>query len=646
MDFFESQDAARRRTGRLVLLFATAVISIVVLTYLAVAVVFLGMDRSGANTAGPARSLWDPALALYVTGGTLLVIGGGSFYKIAELAAGGKAVARMLGGRPLNSNTADAQERTLLNVVEEMALASGTPVPPVYIIDEGAINAFAAGYSLDDAVIGVTRGALDTLNRDELQGVIAHEFSHILNGDMRLNIRLIGVIHGILAISMIGYIIFRSAATGARMQQQNSRRSKDSGGGPLILLGLLLIIIGYLGVFFGNLIKAAVSRQREYLADAAAVQFTRNPAGIAGALKKIGGWVHGSTLGSASVHEVSHMLFSSGLDFWLSLFATHPPLADRIRRIDPSFDGTFPKVERVRPRPGATQLAQTPLHRREEMRSKRRGRELIREIGRPGEAHVHFARQLLGMIPPIIHEAVHEPFSARAIVLCMVIDRDPAMRERQLRLLQLQADTPTVREVQRLLPVVEKLDDAQRLPVIDMVTPALRAMSLEQYESFMRLLDELVRADEKIALFEWVLQRVLKRHLTPHFVSTPPQRALYYNLKPLAKELAVLLSALAHVGHPSVEEAQRAYAAAVADIAMPMPAMQSSDACSLAALDDALSELEQASPREKRRIMEAAAVCISFDHAITPREAELFRAIGDCLGCPVPPLLAGQPVKV
>ncbi|MFW6067881.1 MAG: M48 family metallopeptidase, partial [Myxococcota bacterium] len=329
MDFFEQQEVARRSTGRLVTLFVLAVVGLIATTYVVVAF-FLGFLR--AEDGFSAAELWNWRLLVGVGGGILAVVGGAILLRMTQLRAGGHVVAEMLGGRRVEPNTTDPDERRLLNVVEEMAIASGTPAPPVYMMDqEPGINAFAAGHTVDDAVIGMTRGAVQQLSRDELQGVVAHEFSHILNGDMRLNIRLMGVLYGILVIGFVGWLVLRSTFfSGAR-----ARRSRDGGGGVIAImaLGISLVVIGWIGSFFGKLIKAAVSRQREYLADASAVQFTRNPAGIGGALRKIAGYEHGSVMENAQAAEVGHMLFGEG---FRGLYATHPPIDDRIRRIDPS----------------------------------------------------------------------------------------------------------------------------------------------------------------------------------------------------------------------------------------------------------------------------------------------------------------------
>ncbi|MDO8345317.1 MAG: M48 family metallopeptidase, partial [Cellvibrio sp.] len=339
MNFFEHQDRARRKTNHLILLLMLAVLSLVAITTLLFAAfVYFGQEHTSAN-AGETLGVWQGIMQalsfetfLWIALGVSSVVALGSLFRFFQLRAGGKTIAEAMGGRLLSGNTADADERKILNVVEEMAIASGTAVPPVYLIEDDAINAFAAGYHPQDAVIGITRGCIHALSRDELQGVIAHEFSHIFHGDMRINMRLISLLHGILVIGLIGEFLMRTAGN-----RSVRRSSKDSSPVAILALGLGLLVIGYSGIFFGNLIKAAVSRQREFLADASAVQFTRNPEGIAGALKKIGGSSHGSQLQNEHAAEFSHMYFGQGVKSFFTLMATHPPLEDRIKRIQPNW---------------------------------------------------------------------------------------------------------------------------------------------------------------------------------------------------------------------------------------------------------------------------------------------------------------------
>lgn len=332
MDFFAHQEQARKHTKLLVIYFVIAVLCIIGSVYIASLLIFFGAQTNQAPGVPLAELvLWDPRLFLYVVLGTLGVVSIGSLYKTAALAKGGSAVAESLGGRLVDSDTSDPDERKLRNVVEEMAIAAGVPVPKIYVLDdEKKINAFAAGHTPDDAAIGVTRGCMTLLSREELQGVLGHEFSHILNGDMRLNLRVMGVIFGILCLAVIGRVLIYSR--GGR------------GRNPMMFLGLALIVIGAIGMFFGRLIQAALSRQREFLADASSVQFTRNPAGLSRALQKIGGV--GSQVESAHAGEASHMFFENGMGkAFLGALATHPPLEERIRAIDPDWDGEFKQAE-------------------------------------------------------------------------------------------------------------------------------------------------------------------------------------------------------------------------------------------------------------------------------------------------------------
>ena len=446
--------------------------------------------------------LWNPGLFAVVSLGTLALIGGGSLYRVASLAGGGHSVAEMMGGRPLSAQTTDPDERKILNVVEEMAIAAGTPVPPVYLLEqEDGINAFAAGYAPGDAVIGVTRGCIQNLTRDELQGVIAHEFSHILNGDMRLNIRLIGALYGILLISMTGWIIFRSTANA---NQYDNRRDGDRrGSNPWPLVGLALYVLGYIGVFFGNLIKAAVSRQREFLADASAVQFTRNPDGIAGALKKIGALAEGSRVRAPEAQEASHLFFGDAVGHLLGIFATHPPLVERIRRIDPSFEGDFSKV-RIGDAGQIPPEAPAPATLRPQVRPGRgvfrfNPSEMVNRVGTIEPRQLAYASSVLTAIPDPLKALAYEPYGARAVVFALLVDGDSgALQAAQLDRLAAYAEPALVREVEKILPTVHRLTPELRLPLVSMVVPTLRRLSRDQFQTFVAGVRELIQADNQV----------------------------------------------------------------------------------------------------------------------------------------------------
>jgi Zn-dependent protease with chaperone function len=649
MDFFEKQDIARRRTRRLVFLFLLAVTAIVASVYLAVLLIFFFTDAGVATTPD---ELFDPVLFALVATATLAVIGGGSLYKTASLAqGGGEAVASLLGGRPVSPDTKDPDERRLLNVVEEMSIAAGMPVPAVYLLErEPGINAFAAGLSRDDAVVGVTRGALDYLSRDELQGVMAHEASHILNGDMRLNVRLIGILHGILLISLMGYFLLRSG--GARPVSRDRR-----GGAALALFGLALLIIGWVGIFCGRLIKSSISRQREYLADAAAVQFTRNPEGLAGALKKIGGLAAGSRLESHRAEEASHLFFGQGTKgaafAWMS---THPPLSERIRRLDPRWDGLFPSPRRRVAEAEAADAATPP-------QPPRRGplpplpipglpetaatppgwlAAVLAAVGNPSGDHLARARTLLASLPPELSEAVHQPAAARAAVAALLISEQEEVRSRQLELVEGRGDPSLSEELARLLPAAAELPSEARLPLLDLAFPTLRRLSPEQYQAFRNLLGELARADQRLSLFEYALHKALMRHLDPVFGLRKEPRVDIYSLRRHGEACSVLLSALAHAGHAGEGAVAEAFAVAASELGeevgelslVPRPET------TFARLDQALDELARVAPPQRRRLLAAAAACVAWDGVVTLEESELLRAIADALDCPMPPMLA------
>jgi Zn-dependent protease with chaperone function len=645
MDFFQNQDVARKKTGLLIFYFALAVVTIIALVYLAIVVALrLSESTEGSGPAPTSWEFWNPWLFGAVVLGTSAFILGGSLYKIASLSGGGHTVAELLGGRLLHPETSDPDERRVLNVVEEMAIASGVPVPPVYLLEgEPGINAFAAGFGPGDAVIAVTSGSIQHLSRDELQGVIAHEFSHILNGDMRLDMRLMGVLFGILLIGLTGWLIFRSSGSGT-YQSGDRRDDNRRGNNALPLIGLALYVIGYAGVFFGNLIKAAVSRQREYLADASAVQFTRNPEGIAGALKKIGALAEGSHIENPRAEEASHMFFGNavgGTGQLFGLIATHPPLIERIRKIDPSFDGDFSKVrletprdEAPTPRPaprgnGPSTMPFDPIH-------------TIASVGTVNPAHLAYAAALLDAMPSELSAVVREPLGAQAAVYALLLDPDESVRNSQLNWLETNGLPALVSMTRRILPEALRLAPESRLPLVELAVPALRQMSPAQSRDFFKGVEALVQADRKTNLFEYALQRLLIRHVLTHFRGVRPSSVKYETIPQLIGPIAQVLSALARAGSASHDEINRAFQEGVRALDWPAPAPELADESdvSIEAMDAALNQLAGASPTLKKQILEACATCIGVDGRVTVEEGELLRAISDSLGCPMPPVLA------
>jgi Zn-dependent protease with chaperone function len=597
MDFFEKQEKARLQTKWLVFYFALAVIGII-------AVLHIGFSL----LLGQALDDWE--LLGFTAAGVLVSVVIGSLVKIAELSKGGKAVAEMLGGVPVNPSTTDPDERRLLNVVEEMSLASGVPVPQVYVLDEEAINAFAAGYGTADAAVGVTRGCITRLTRDELQGVIGHEFSHILNGDMRLNIRLMGLLNGILFLALLGGVLMRLALT------SRPRSSNDKNGGSIVAAlvagGLVLYIVGWIGVFFGKLIKAAVSRQREFLADASAVQYTRNPNGLAGALSKIAS--HSSRLEHPKAQEASHMFFGNGMaEAWLGLFATHPPIQQRIAEIAPNFDPqesspTLPAVASAKPSfSGDTQLAA--------------------------------ATSMLAGLPEFSRPAMREIHSACALVFALLLSEDESVRESQMAVLQ--PDAALQKEIGEIFTNRSQLSSAQKISLVDLAIPVLRGLSPEQYSVFGSRVRQLIEADGQIHLFEYTLQKLLLRHLDAAFTGARPQRVQHRSLVPLLPDTGTLLSAIANADDSDSTSLDAAFQAGVSKLgksaaAFPL-ARQSS--VNLKDFDKALEDLATASLAIKKTILSACSVAVVHDGVVNDTQFELLRAIADTVDCPIPPFV-------
>ncbi len=612
MDFFDRQERARKKTGILVLFFGLAVLGIIVVLDLVFSLI---LDIP-----------WhDPKLILWVAGGVVVLVVGGSLAKMVELSQGGRVVATMLGGELVHQHSEDPAQRRLINVVEEMSIASGVPVPEIYLLPDPAINAFAAGHGPGDTAIGITRGAMERLSRDELQGVIAHEFSHILHGDMKLNIRLMGLLNGILCIAILGGILLRITFY-MPSDGGGSRGGKKEGGGlvfALLAAGLALYLVGWIGVFFGNLIKSAVSRQREFLADASAVQYTRNPQGIAGALWKIGKF--SGRLTSPRAEEASHMYFGNGMgDSIFDLFATHPPIPERVKAISPNFD---PSSVDTTPPPRTPQKP-PPLKRPS----------AAGVFARPDGPPVGFAAALIAGLPEFSRNAAREMQSATALVFSLLLDANDEQRAKQLNGLVI--GEPVRVEMLRFFERRQEIEGAGRIALIDLAIPTLRYLSSDQYQEFRKNIRHLIESDEQIDLFEFVLQKVLLRHLDLYFTKSTGAKVRFRSIIPLLPDINTLLSALAIVGHPDQEGRQAAFADGVRELLFKPSShtMTLGEQCEIAAIDSALDRLAEAAPDVKRTVLKACAQAAASDGVIAPHEYEVLRAIADAMDCPVPPL--------
>lgn len=634
MNFFEHQDRARKQTGRLVLLLTIAVVCLVTITSFALGWLWRHLGEPALHLTSRA-SLPDPELYLSVAAVIVGVVVLGALYKQVQLSAGGKVAAESLGGRLLNLSAGNANERRLLNVVEEMALASGSPVPPVYVLEDASINAFAAGLTPRDAVIGITRGAIEQLERNELQGVIAHEFSHIHHGDMLLNTRLTALLHGMLLLGLIGGMLLRGwseTSSGVRISTRSSSNDKNGGGSVVLLVigaGVVLYVLGYVGTFFGQLIKASVSRQREYLADASAVQFTRDPSTIAGALKKIGGNPLGALLSAPRAAEFSHMYFGDGVGS--SWFDTHPPLKDRIRRVDPGWDGRYPKFE---PR------LDVPLMNKEAWTAAVTGQPYqpsavevaVASVGAPTVAHLQEARSTLQRLDERLQRAAHDSEGAEALVYGLLLDSEPGLRARQLEAVKQRLNLSLALQLDLLEESLQHLDPGQRLPLLDLAMPALKQLDTKGFLALRENMALLIKLDGKVKLLEWTLLRIIERNLRPG-----SGKLGNVALADLADACATLLAFLARVGETSDLQTEQAFADAWSGL--PFPPRPLPAAANLRDLENALKQLEQLRPLQKPQLLKALARCIEHDGRITAGEAELMRAVADILDCPMPPLL-------
>lgn len=640
MDFFTHQDQARKRTKQLVLLFLLSVVAIIILTNVLLAAVFYGSDYASAQKTSDVSSLIDYFSAtnfLYSALGITSFILIAALYKWIQLKGGGHQIAESLGGRLVNIDTDDFYQKRLLNIVEEMALASSMPVPSVYLLDnEIGINAFAAGYQSSDAVIGITKGALEKLSRKQLQGVVGHEFSHILNGDMRLNIRLIAILHGILCISLLGRFALDAGGHSRLHSSRRSSYNKDSAG--FIIFGIGLVVIGYVGVFFGNIIKAAVSRQREYLADASAVQFTRDPSAVADALKVIGYSGIGSAIGHSKRDEMSHLFFGSALFHNLKMFATHPPLDDRIGRIDKHWDGEY--IQPQTRQQAETESPQFVDGRKEVFMTglAAAAAASINFPGRTGDAkqEIHESEQQK-LAKFQLQDGVHQTYSAQAIIYATLLaDINSLVHEQQLELIRQHHDDATLTEVRKWYKILATSENRHPLTLTETCIPTLKSFSEKQYAVFVKVLSALVKADGKIDIYEWCLYRLIVQYLSPQFKSVKPIKMKYGKINSVKPALACVLSFVAQHGHDSLEEAQASFSAACDAVELHDLQLQAKTH-SFKEFNEAIKQLTAAYPHVKGRVLKALATCVKH-MGTQPIERDLVMTIAALLETPVPEL--------
>jgi Zn-dependent protease with chaperone function len=691
MDFFDQEARARKQTRRLIWLFGLAVLVTVTLTNLVLAVVihafkhpmFPGvwwnpiiflitlLDLCGEAVVFPMdflKLIWNPYLFCWVTLVSLTSVALGSLYKIRLLSAGGSAVAELLDGRGVEAGTSDLDEQRLRNVVEEMAIASGTPVPEIYVLDnERGINAFSAGHTRDDVAIGVTRGCLKLLTRDELQGVIAHEFSHILNGDTRLNLRLMGLMHGLFWPTPVGRILVR----GSTQARDPDESIFDEDTTPFFLptapIGILFLIVGGISSPCVRLIKSLICRKREWLADAAAVQFTRNPAGIAGALKKIGGLYKQGRLDTPNAETASHLYFAnSAYDPLINFQSTHPPLAKRVLAIDPAFDGQFPKVKTLPPNqferdqiyeqtvarviavnqtpPAAfvTDIDRLIWNPAKKVQASGLPIAVVTEIDRLTAEQIKAVAAMRFSLPEEVKQALRVPAGAAGVVCSLLLSEDDPMRARQMEILRANLNPAWLERTAALASQIQALGVKYKLALAEFAVPALREYSLDEYAAFNETVRKLIECDGAIELFEYTLMKMVARQLRAYFEGPDLDQARFGRVQDVLPECALLLSALAHVGQEDDEPAARtAFAQGQQFLDAPGAQIQfvPRSEWDLDRVDAALARLAKCPAGVQRNILLACGKTVAADGQVTEREAELLRAIADSLDCPMPPFV-------
>ena len=655
MDFFTQQDKARKFTKILLLYLFVAVASIVLAVNLVIYLFFVFLEFYPYTP----ENWFSDGVVYYISAATVSLILLGSLYRWNRLKSGGHAVALMMGAEPVDLHTSDYKERQFINVVEEMSIASGVPLPTIYLLDdEQGINAFVAGYQPTEAVIVATKGAIEKLTRAELQGVVAHEFSHILNGDMQINIKLIAILAGILMISVVGKILVPRTLIGGRYRRSYAGSSRGSGGrsgSALIVLGLALQLLGFIGLVFGRIIKSAVSRQREYLADAAAVQFTRNPEGIASALNQIRLSGDGSLIESAHAEDLSHMCFSQplakaftrlGFAKWM---ATHPPLEDRIKAIDPVFLSRERARELTQKNKQNEQAAAeiTPVVETNRAASAIGGMDALmpaaatamavtQTVGQVQQVHMDYATKVHDSFSSELLDAAHGAASAKIIVLLLILAKMDL--KTGVAVLRQSLDKQEELLLKTLKDEVFSLPLSLRLPLFDLLIPVLKQMPDKEKSDFTGLCKRLIKSDKRYTLFEFILLTLLEQHLSSD--SAKNIKVKYYSLKPLMEDLSLLLSIMAHCGGVNEKRREQTYKKVAATFAMNSDSLLPMSEISPGKIKQSLMRLNQLSPLLKRNVIQACADIAIEDGSIKPTEAELLRAVSESLNCPMPPLIA------
>jgi Zn-dependent protease with chaperone function/uncharacterized tellurite resistance protein B-like protein len=613
LDFFQAQERARRDSRWLVVWYAAAVLAVVASYCLLAALVYLVVRQSAMPLRGHA---WVAALV----GGFIVAV---SAWRMWQLSEGGMAVAHVLGARYVDPDKCTPAERKLVNVVEEMAIASGISVPPVYLLEfDDAINALVAGYSPHEAVIIATRGAVQKLSRDELQGVMGHEFSHILNGDMALNVRLVGVLAG---LTWLADSAERLVFEVARHNRELAREQR--GAGALAALAAALIaFVGFPGTVAADAIKSAISRSRELLADAASVQFTRNPDGIAGALDSILALRAHTAVRAAHCELFSHMFFAQAVARGWG-FPTHPPILERIRRAHPRFQRDAYRKRRhgIRTEVAVIDGAGNVV--------KNIGLgsavAVVAAVGRPAAEHVDYAARLLERLPSRLREALHRADEAESAMFALALEADGAMREAELQALAARRGAQARAKADELHAYVGPLAGEHMLTLAELAVPAIKSARQKARDAFLADLAAVVEADRRVTLREFVLLTLLRQRLREG--AGQPIRTRFRRIEELAPDAHVVLSLV------SLDKAAFEKGAAVLELGWQAPLPR--EALTAAKISESLERLRQLSPFAKPALLKACVESAGADGVWRPAEVEMVRMVAATLDCPMPPAI-------
>jgi Zn-dependent protease with chaperone function len=637
MQYFRQQQEARQLTHRLVLLFligmlaVTVAISFVMLTLAATisnGLVFFRLPDGPWLLQHQAAVISTVLLVWGVTGSAILL-------KRIELRAGGGAVARSLGGERIDTDSRDPLYRRLHNIVEEMSIAAGIALPEVYVLPrEAGINALAAGLSPADAAIAVTRGALELLTRDELQGVVAHEFSHIVNNDIRLNMNLIGWLYGLMALSAMARGLCNFAPT-----DEHGRRS---GFAPVYFAAAAVLVLGYVGMLFGHLIQAAVARRREALADASAVQFTRNPDGLRSALLKIAASDAGTQLREVGTDEIAHLLFFPPTQRW---FATHPPLEERIRALGAAFDAN--ELPRIKQQLLMRHSADSPGDSESRMavqslapvsnEARLATTEVVASISSSCSPQLQRAQDIRASLPAAVTEAAVHAEAATALLLTLALSVEPPLRLQQLAVIGTRLGSATADRCESLLPVVDALQSVQRQPVLQLLLPQLRQLPGDARLKLSGCLNGILELAGPPTVAQYALRKLVQIQLYDAFAGAVQHSQL--KLTQAIEPIAQLLTVLAQQGHQQMDLARQAYELAMQHLGLRDYPTFTIHADWPRLLDTALLHLDQLHPMAKQALLEAMMTSVAHDGQVMVQELELLRVFSACLHCPLPPAI-------